>query len=130
MKLYFRGEEFRTAFKKLRGLKSFFPNVPVIGLSGTLTISQKETIPKQLGLENFHLIEQTPDRPNIFFKKLKKPQGSDVLNEYEQIVHKICDDLYEKKADFPVTLLFLPIYYMSEAMVYLQSLFVWFFNYH
>lgn len=123
MKLYFRGEEFRTAFKKLRGLKSFSPNVPVIGLSGTLTISQKETIPKQLGLENFHLIEQTPDRPNIFFKKLKKPQGSDVLNEYEQIVHKICDDLYEKKADFPVTLLFLPIYYMSEAMVYLQSLF-------
>ena len=69
MKLYFRGEEFRTAFQKLRGLKSFFPNVPVIGLSGTLTVAQKETIPKQLGLENFHLIEQTPDRPNIFLKK-------------------------------------------------------------
>lgn len=123
MKPYFRGEEFRTAFKKLRGIKSFFPNVPVIGLSGTLTVSQKKTIPKQLGLENFHLIEHTPDRPNIFLKKKKKGQGTDVLNEYEQIVHKICDDLYEKKADFPVTLLFLPIYYMCEAMIYLKSLF-------
>lgn len=123
MKPYFRGEEFRTAFKKLRGIKSFFPNVPVIGLSGTLTVSQKKTIPKQLGLENFYLIEHTPDRPNIFLIKMKKGQGTDVLNEYEQIVHKICDDLYEKKADFPVTLLFLPIYYMSEAMVYLKSLF-------
>lgn len=123
MELYFRGEEFRTAFKKLRGIKSFFPHAPVIGLSGTLTVSQKEAIPKQLGLENFNLIEHTPDRPNIFLRKVKKQQGIDVLDEYEQIVHKLCDDLYEKKADFPVTLLFLPIYYMSEAMVYLQSLF-------
>ncbi|XP_071139716.1 ATP-dependent DNA helicase RecQ-like [Mytilus edulis] len=120
---FFRGEEFRTAFKKLRGLKSFFPNVPVIGLSGTLTVSQKETIPKQLGLEDFHTIEKTPDRPNIFIKKIKKEPGTDVMNEYEQIVHKLCDDLYDKKADFPVTLLFLPVYYMSEAMVYLLSLF-------
>ncbi|CAG2229691.1 unnamed protein product [Mytilus edulis] len=120
---YNKGEEFRTAFKKLRGLKSFFPNVPVIGLSGTLTVSQKETIPKQLGLEDFHTIEKTPDRPNIFLKKIKERTRKDVMNEYEQIVHKLCDDLYDKKADFPVTLLFLPVYYMSEAMVYLLSLF-------
>ncbi|CAG2187197.1 unnamed protein product [Mytilus edulis] len=84
---------------------------------------KKETIPKQLGLEDFHTIEKTPDRPNIFIKKIKKEQGTDVMNEYEQIVHKLCDDLYHKKADFPVTLLFLPVYYMSEAMVYLLSLF-------
>lgn len=41
-------------------------NVPVIGLSDTSTVSQKKTIPKQLGLESFHLIEHTPDRPNVF----------------------------------------------------------------
>lgn len=84
MKPYFRGEESRTAFKKLRGIKSFFWNMPVIGLSGTLTVSQKKTIPKQLGgLENFHLIEHTPNRPNVFLIKKKKRQGTDVLNEYE-----------------------------------------------
>lgn len=83
IKPYFRGEEFRTAFKKLRGIKSIFKNVPVIGLSDTSTVSQKKTIPKQLGLEEFHLIEHTPDRPNIFLIKKKKGQGTDVLNEYE-----------------------------------------------
>lgn len=80
IKPYFRGEEFRTAFKKLRGIKSIFPNVPVIGVSDT---SHKKTIPKQLGLESFHLIEHTPDRPNVFLIKKKKRQGTDVLNEYE-----------------------------------------------
>lgn len=42
-----------------------------VGLSGTLTVAQKQTIPKQLGLENVHIIEQTPDRPNIFLNKMK-----------------------------------------------------------
>lgn len=56
----------------------------MIGSSGTLTVSQKKTIPKQLGgLENFHLIEHTPNRPNVFLIKKKKRQGTDVLNEYE-----------------------------------------------
>lgn len=66
--------------------------MPVIGLSGTLTVSQKKRIPKQLGLENVHLIEHTPDIPNIFLIKKNKGQGTDVLNEYEQIVHKTRDD--------------------------------------
>lgn len=57
--------------------------MPVIGLRGTLTVSQKKTIPTQLGLESFHLIEHTPDRPNVFLIKKKKRQGTDVLNEYE-----------------------------------------------
>lgn len=42
----------------------------VIGFSGTLTVSQKKTIPKQLGgLENFHLIKHTPNRPYVFLIK-------------------------------------------------------------
>ncbi|XP_021339507.1 uncharacterized protein LOC110440673, partial [Mizuhopecten yessoensis] len=64
----------------------------------------------------------TPARPNIFLRKFKKEPGIDVLNEYEKIAHKVCDDLFKKRGDFHVTLLFIPIYYMSEAM-YLNSLF-------
>lgn len=50
--------------------------MPVIGLRGTLTVSQKKTIPKQLGgLENFHFIEHTPNRPNVFLiKKEETPR--------------------------------------------------------
>lgn len=38
MKFYIRGEEFRIVFKKFRGIKFFFLNVLVIGLSGILIV--------------------------------------------------------------------------------------------
>ena len=47
----------------------------------------------------------------------------DVLSEYENIMYKLCDELFEKKEEFPVTLVFLSIFYMSEAVMYLRSRF-------
>ncbi|XP_062576667.1 ATP-dependent DNA helicase RecQ-like [Saccostrea cucullata] len=117
------GDEFRTAYKKLGTLKVFFPDVPFVGLSGTLTKEQKQAIPKQLCLENFKVIETSPDRPNIFLEKEQKQSGTDVLCQYELIIHKVCDELYEKQESYPVTLLFVPIFYMSEALRYLNSIF-------
>lgn len=113
----------RTDFKKLSGIKAFFPDVPLIGMSGTLTTEQKRTIPKQLGLDSYKLTEETPDRPNIFLEKYRKVSGSDVTSEYETIVLELCNRLYEQKNDFPVTLLFIPVHYMSEGLMYQQSLF-------
>lgn len=121
--VFSRGEEFRTAFKKLSGIKAFFPNAPLIGMSGTLTTEQKRTIPKQFGLDSYKLTEETPGRPNIFLEKYRKVSGSNVTSEYEMIVHELCNKLYEQKDDFPVTLLFIPVHYMSEGLMYLQSLF-------
>lgn len=66
-------------------------------MSGTLTLEQKRTIPKQLGLVNYKLIEETPDKPNIFLEKHKKTSDKDVMSEYETIVHEICDKPYEQK---------------------------------
>jgi hypothetical protein len=120
---FHRGEEFKTAFKKLSGIKACFPDIPLIGLSGTLTLEQKRTIPKQLGLVNYKLIEETPDKPNIFLEKHKKTSDKDAMSEYETIVHEICDKPYEQKNEFPVTLLFIPVYYMSEVLMYLNGLF-------
>lgn len=109
------GEELRTDFKKPSGIKAFFPDVPLIGMSGTLTTEQRRTIPKQLGLDSYKLTEETPDRPNIFLEKYRKESGSDVTSEYETIVLELCNKLYEQKNDFPVTLLFIPVHYMSEG---------------
>jgi len=120
---FFRGEEFRTAFKKLGDLKVFFPDTPFVALSGTLTIPQKVNIPNILSLKQFTVIESIPDRPNIYLEKRKKESSDDVLSDYESIVHKICDTLFQEKERFPVTLLFLPVYYMSECVMYLNSLF-------
>lgn len=117
------GEELRTDFKKPSGIKAFFPDVPLIGMSGTLTTEQKRTKPKQLGLDSYKLTEETPDRPNIFLEKYRKVSGSDVTSEYETIVLELCNKLYEQKNDFPVTLLFIPVHYMSEGLMYQQSLF-------
>lgn len=33
-----RGGEFRTAFKRFGSLKVFFPDIPFVALSGTLTV--------------------------------------------------------------------------------------------
>ncbi|XP_069113645.1 uncharacterized protein [Argopecten irradians] len=116
------GEEFRTAFGKMSSLKVFFPSVPFIALSGTLTVKQKE-IPALLHLENCKLIEHSPDKRNIFFEKCRKESSEDRLGEYEKIVYPICQELFDKKEAFPVTLMFLPVFYMSEVLMHLHGLF-------
>ena len=119
----FRGEEFRTAFRELKNMKAFFPDTPFLALSGTLTVEQKQELPKQLSLCNFSIIESSPDKPNLFLEKFKKGSSSDVEEIYEKITHEICDKLYKYKERFPVTLLFIPVHYMSIALMYLNNLF-------
>lgn len=122
-KFHYRGEDFRTALKKLGSLKVFFPNAPFIALSGTLTVSQKKTIPATLKLQSYKIIEENPDKANIYLAKFRKLPCGDVLSEYEQIIFKVCDDLYNERKNYPITLLFIPIFYMSEAIMYLQNKF-------
>lgn len=38
-------------------------------------------------------------------------------------MYQVCDELYKKRELYPVTLLFIPIFYMSEALRYLNSIF-------
>lgn len=120
---FFRGEEFRLAFKALPTLKAFFPDVTFLALSGTLTITQKQDLPKMLGLNNFKIIECSPDKPNIYLEKFKKEHASDVEEEYENIVNSLCDKLFVERKNFPVTLIYVPVYYMSRAIMYLNNLF-------
>lgn len=47
----------------------------------------------------------------------------DVLSEYEHIIYQVCDELNQQRELYPVTLLFIPIFYMSEALRYLNSIF-------
>jgi superfamily II DNA helicase RecQ len=121
--IFNRGSEFRTAFQQVGSMRAFFPGVPLVALSGTLTVQQKQSIPRYIGMKTFKIIEHTPDRCNIFFEKYKKDSDLDVLGQYERIVQPICDLLFQQKESFPVTLIFIPVFYMSQAVMYLQSLF-------
>ena len=38
-------------------------------------------------------------------------------------MHQICNDLYQQKEMYPVTLLIIPVFGMNEALRYLNSLF-------
>lgn len=120
---HFRGADFRTVFQDISKLRCFFSDAPFVALSGTLTNSQKEVIPKLLKIKNFYLVERSPDKPNVFLEKFINEAGVDVIEQYERIVHPICDELSNLRDLFPVTLLFIPVFYMSEAVMYLNSLF-------
>lgn len=71
-----------------------------------------------LGLNNFKIIECSPDKPNIYLEKFKKEHASDVEEEYENIVNSLCDKLFVEKENFPVTLIYVPVYYMSRVIMY------------
>lgn len=115
--------EFRTAFNKLSTLPAIFEGKPVLALSGTLTKKQLKTIPTILGLVDPLVVQESPDRPNIFLSKICKVQNKDMLETYESIYKKECDNLKANPSTYPVTLLFLPLYYMSQAAAYLKYLF-------
>lgn len=76
-----------------------------------------------LGLNNFKIIECSPDKPNIYLEKFKKEHASDVEEEYENIVNSLCDKLFVEKENFQVTLIYVPVYYMSRVIMYLNNLF-------
>lgn len=76
-----------------------------------------------LGLNNFKIIECSPDKPNIYLEKFTKEHASDIEEEYENIVNSLCDKLFVERENFPVTLIYVPVYYMSRAIMYLNNLF-------
>ena len=88
-----RGTAFRSAFKPLHTLPSFFPNVPCIGLSGTLTKELKTRLPTILGMKNQIIVEKTPDKPNIYLKKVRKISSLDFRTIFENIYIAECNRL-------------------------------------
>ena len=118
-----RGTTFRSAFKQLHTLPSFFPNVACIGLSGTLTKELKTRLPTILGMKNQIIVEKTPDKPNIYLKKVRNISPLDFRTLFENIYIAKCNRLKEEGIHFPVTLLYIPLTYMGDAADYLRDIF-------
>ena len=106
-----RGTPFLSEFKQLHTLPFFFPNVPCIGLSGTLTKELKITV------------EKYPDKPNIYLKKVRKISSLDFRTIFENIYIAECNRLKKEGIHFPVTLLYIPLTYMGDAADYLRDIF-------
>ena len=115
--------EFRRAFGELHTLPAFFPGVSHVAMSGTLTSVLKKRLPCVLGLFEPKIIEETPDRPNLFLDRKVKGSNVDIWSTYETIYVPLFDTLKNDTANFPVTLLFLPMERMAEAVSYGQTIF-------
>ena len=120
---YFRSKDFRQAFRQIHTLKAFFSKVPFVALSATLTTDLKKRLPGILGLDDPVLVAENPDRPNIYLDRQSKLPSSRVVDAYEAIYQPECDKLVSNPDAYPVTLMYLPLEWCSEASNYCEQLF-------
>ena len=78
------GTSFRTAYQKCCLFKKEFPNVPILLLSASATVTVRKEIERILGLAETVLIVDTFNRPNISY--LVKQKGKDSLDEIAELV--------------------------------------------
>ena len=117
-----RGKEFRKSFAELSVLRSFFPETPLVCLSGTLTKSNVKNLVKQLHLVDFHYIAVNPDKTNLKLNCIRKEKG-DSFTVIENIFKEQVDNLQKYREAFPVTLMFMPMQYIAHAMSYAYFVF-------
>ncbi|KAK3100013.1 hypothetical protein FSP39_013451 [Pinctada imbricata] len=111
------GKKFRKSFAEIGSLKSFFPAVPFLCMSGTLTESQLNKLPKDLGMNKPVVISKSPEITNLYLEVIKKDKGS-CIDVYEEIFIREIEKLVSLGPAYPVTLMFIPMQYMSFAMRY------------
>lgn len=73
------GHDFRPDYLKLGILKRQFPSVPIMALTATATDKVKEDVTRMLGLERCVTFRGSPNRPNLVYKVLPKPDSSKAL---------------------------------------------------
>ncbi|VDI62892.1 Hypothetical predicted protein [Mytilus galloprovincialis] len=111
------GREFRKSFSELVVLKSFFNNVPIACLSGTLTGKHINALSKQLLISNFKVISVSPEKTNLKLIVCEKIKGTS-YEKIENIYKSQIDQLLVERNNFPVTLMFMPMEYIAHAMSY------------
>ncbi|CAG2201379.1 unnamed protein product [Mytilus edulis] len=111
------GREFRKSFSELVVLKSFFNNVPIACLSGTLTGKHINALSKQLLISNFKVISVSPEKTNLKLMVCEKVKGTS-YEKIENIYKSQIDQLLVEINNFPVTLMFMPMEYIAHAMSY------------
>lgn len=73
------GNSFRPSYKSLKCLKEWFPEVPLMALTGTATFKVQNDIIEELGLKDALVIRGTSNRPNLFYEVRLKSNPEDDL---------------------------------------------------
>jgi len=62
------GHDFRPEYRRIKTLRSRFPQVPIIALTATATTKVQEDITTQLNLTGYNTYMAGFDRPNLFYQ--------------------------------------------------------------
>ena len=88
-----------------------------------MTTDLKKKLPSILGLRDPLLVEENPDKPNLKLSVIAKKSTKDFVSVYEEIYMSECENLFEQGQSYPLTIMYIPIKYMSHAMAYLHELY-------
>ncbi len=112
-------QNFRPAYSKLSVLSSYFPNVPVVGLTATATLATQKDICWTLGLIDPIIISVNPDRPNIYFESRRIKESGDA--RLELILSPLVSQLKLQRLDFPLTLIYGNLKIISDCYEYFSN---------
>lgn len=96
-----------------------FPTVPVVALTATASKRDVTEIKVSLNLKNPLEIVGNPNRPNIFYKKVFR-RGDDV-DFFDELLNPIAIGLKEKKVDYPISILYLPLRWCGFSFKFFQK---------
>jgi hypothetical protein len=101
-------------------LTSIFPKIPFLAMTATATLQMKKDITTSLGLIDPKHIEISPDRPNIFFSSLPRPDRGD--DKLQPILTPLIAELKVKRLDFPLTLVYGNLQVIGECFLFASNM--------
>ncbi|XP_067032975.1 putative ATP-dependent DNA helicase Q1 [Acropora muricata] len=113
------GDDFRKDYANLAMLCATFPTVPVVALTATASKRDVTEIKVSLNLKNPLEIVGNPNQPNIFYKKVFR-RGDDV-DFFDELLNPIAIGLKEKKVDYPISILYLPLRWCGFSLKFFQK---------
>lgn len=82
--------DFRKSYLDLNLIKNWLPNIPILGLSATLSKHILDDVVDILNLENVNIFKGDFDRPNLYFEI--KPKNENTFNKIIDLIKDNIDD--------------------------------------
>lgn len=82
------------------------PDVPIMLLTATASTKVKDILIKNLELTNPKVIQISPDRSNIMYKKVKRQESTKTKDDLDVILSQLCEELLDKRINFPITIVY------------------------
>ena len=84
-------------------------------MTGTASVVMIDAIKKSLELTNCSVVAMSPNRGNIYLKKIKRPSNRFGLEGYEKILQPIAEELLLLRDLYPMTIIYLKLKYCGYA---------------